>query len=84
GRLRHAVAAGADSRLFEQEVHGLKQTAMEIGATNIADELFSLLLQFRKNQRICDVEHLAAELASFGNESKVRQLMDEVKGSGPA
>ena len=84
GRLRHAVAAGADICLFEQEVHGLKQTAMEIGATNIADELFSLLLQFRKNQRICDVEHLAAELASFGNEPKVRQLMDEAKGSGPA
>ena len=83
GRLRDAIAAGADIRLFEQEVHGLKQTALEIGATNIADELFSLLLQFRKNRRVGDVEHFAAELAIFGNEPRVRQLLDEARITGP-
>ena len=87
GRLRQAAAAGDDIRLCEQEVHGLKQTAMEIGATNMADELFSLLLQFRKKQNIGDVqggiERLAAELACFSNEPRVRQLMDEVRDPGP-
>lgn len=86
-RLRRAAAAGDDIRLFEQEVHVLKQTAIEIGATNIADESFSLLLQFRKKQNIGDmqgrIEHLAAELTNFSSEPRVRQLVDEARDPGP-
>lgn len=79
-RLRDASSSGGDIRTFEQEVHALKQVAMEVGATNVADELFSLLMQFRKQQAIDDLpgrlERLDAEMASLVQEPRVRQFLE--------
>lgn len=67
--------------LFEHEVHGLKQMAMAIGGTNLADELFSLLMQLRKKQDIGEVqnqiESLAAEFERFRMEPRVRLIVRE-------
>jgi signal transduction histidine kinase len=79
--LRRAIANDEDIGVCEQEVHSLKQKAMEAGGTRFADELFSLLMQLRKKQNIGDVDDrmdgLAAEFACFCREPRVRQMARE-------
>jgi signal transduction histidine kinase/HPt (histidine-containing phosphotransfer) domain-containing protein len=80
-RLRHHLVGGNDPQAAEQEVHVLKEGALEIGATLLADELFSLLTMVRK-------QRLGAELAEkmttidrefrlLGEEQAVRALVRE-------
>ncbi|MBU1565241.1 MAG: response regulator [Proteobacteria bacterium] len=69
------VSEGNDL-FFEQEVHGLKERAVEIGATSLADELFSLLMQIRKKQDVqSQIGSLALEFERFRQEPRVRQLL---------
>ncbi len=72
------VAEGRD-HLFEQEVHGLKDKAMEIGATSLADELFSLLMRIRKKQDVqSQTNNLTLEFARFQLEPRVRRLLSKM------
>ncbi len=77
-RLRKIVAADGHSLLLEQEVQSLKDMAMEAGATNFGDELFSLLMQLRKKQQIKNaleqINSLEAGLECFSKEKRVQYL----------
>jgi CheY-like chemotaxis protein len=68
-----------DRNHLEQEVHRLKELAMEIGATSLADELFGLVMNLRKNQALNEREMdiLAAEFEDFRNEQKIQTLSGE-------
>ena len=74
-KLRKNIEAGEISNL-EHEVHHLNELATEVGATNFADELFSLLMSLRRNQLV-DVnqtEAMATEFEKFRNEPKIQTL----------
>ncbi len=77
--LRRAVDSGENILLIEHEVHSLKQMAIEIGGTNLADELFSLLMQLRKRKIIKDIQKqidsLVDEFERFRNEPRVQHLV---------
>jgi hypothetical protein len=79
-RIRKYAGTEVHMHLLEQEVHGLKEKAMEVGATSFADELFSLLMKIRKNQDIQDEsnqgegERLSLEFARFRQHPRVREL----------
>jgi len=79
-RIRKYAGTEVHMHLLEQEVHGLKEKAMEVGATSFADELFSLLMKIRKNQDIQDGsnqgegESLRLEFARFRQHPRVREL----------
>lgn len=77
--LQKGAAGEGKGHLFEQEVHSLKEKAMEIGGTNIADELFEILMQIRNNEDIRDValeiDRLAYEFKRFEEEPRVQQLL---------
>jgi CheY-like chemotaxis protein len=74
--LSKAVMAGGNDLLIEQEIHGLKEKAMEIGLTSLADELFSLLMQIRKKQDVQgQIDNLMLEFERFRQEPMVRQLL---------
>ena len=79
-RIKKYAGTEVHMHLLEQEVHGLKEKAMEVGATSFADELFSLLMRIRKNQDIQDEsdqgerERLSLEFARFRQEPRVREL----------
>ncbi|MFH0785759.1 MAG: response regulator [Pseudomonadota bacterium] len=63
---------------LEQEVHGLKEKAMEVGATNFADELFDILMQIRKKQDVqSQMDNLTNEFQRFRQEPRIRQLLQE-------
>ncbi len=66
-----------DKALIEQEVHRLNELAMEIGATNFADEFFSLLMDLRKKQDVDEsrIDILANELEKYRNEQKILTLL---------
>ena len=69
------VIVGSD-HFFEQEVHGLKDKAMEVGATSFADELFSTLMQIRKKQDVQNqIDNLTLEFERFRLEPRVRRLL---------
>ncbi len=63
--------------ILEQEIHRLNEQAMEIGATCVADELFSLLLNLRNNQtvKVSQIEVVESEFEIFCHEQKVRTLL---------
>ncbi len=70
----------AEKRTFlEQEIHRLNAQAMEIGATSVADELFSLLMNLRNNQTIKEgqVDIAASEFETFRHDPKIRSLLGE-------
>lgn len=76
--LRDASLAG-DKITLEQIVHGLKEAALEAGATTLADELFSLLMNLRNNQAIneSEIDILVSEFAYFDNDIKMRTILGE-------
>ena len=77
--LKKADVAERSSHLLEQEVHGLKDKALELGATSLADELFSLLMQIRKKQDVqSQIDNLTLEFTRFQQEPRVRQLLRTV------
>ncbi len=65
--------------ILEQEIHRLNEQAMEIGATCVADELFSLLLNLRNNQtvKVSQIEVVESEFEIFCHEQKIRTLLGE-------
>ena len=79
-RIKKYAGTEVHIHLLEQEVHGLKEKAMEVGAISFADELFSLLMKIRKNQDIQDEssqgegERLSLEFARFKQQPRVREL----------
>ncbi len=74
--LKKNNAVKGHDHLLEQEVHILKEKAMEIGGTNLADELFSLLMQIRKKQDVqSEIDNLTFEFERFRREPRVRQLL---------
>ncbi len=71
---------GKDHAL-EQEVHGLKEKAIKIGATNLADELFDLLMQIREKQNVQgQMDNLTNEFQRFRKEPRVRRLLQATLG----
>ena len=76
--MRNRLVYG-EKTLFEQEVHRLNELAMEVGATNLADALFSLIMSVRKNQPVdaSQMELLATEFEYFHNDLKILQLAGE-------
>lgn len=78
-RLQKTDTTANNSHLLEQAVHSLKEKAMEIGATNLADELFSLLMQLRRKEDVGDfqiqIDNLTIELERFRQEPRVQQLL---------
>jgi two-component system, sensor histidine kinase len=81
--LRKAITADGSGHLQEQGVHNLKEMAMEIGASNFADEVFSLLMQLRNRQDITNaqgrIESLEAEFGSFQKEPRIQDLLHYYK-----
>ncbi len=79
-RLRKIAASDENSLLLEQEVHSMKDMAMEVGAIKLGDELFSLLMQLRKKQQIKNaleqINTLEAGLECFSKEKRIRCLFD--------
>ncbi len=78
GILRKIITAD-ERHSLEQEIHSLNELAMEAGATNFADELFSLLTRIRNNQAI-HLSHLDGvenEFEDFHNEKKIQKLLGE-------
>ncbi len=77
--LRRNAGAGDDPHLFEQGVHGLKQQAMAIGATNFADEVFILQMQIRKGRKNDEMgshlDTLAEEFDRFRKDPTVQGLV---------
>ncbi|MDK9707163.1 MAG: response regulator [Desulforhopalus sp.] len=77
--LRKGAAREGKGPLLQQEVHSLKEKAMEIGGTNIADELFGILMQIRNNEEDMDIsseiDRLAHEFRRFEEEMRVQQLL---------
>ncbi len=74
--LRKIIIA-EDRHSLEQEVHRLNELAMEIGAINFADEVFSLLIKLRNNQ-VIQLSHLDVvenEFEAFRNEKKIQKLV---------
>ena len=82
--LRQHAGVEASLHLFEQEIHGLKQQAMETGATNFADEVFILQMQIRKGQMSSDIDghldKLANEFDRFRLDQTVQQLVRNQTG----
>jgi signal transduction histidine kinase len=76
--MRNRLVSG-EITLLEQEVHRLNELAMEVGATNLADELFSLIMSLRKNQPIDagQLKLLATEFEYFQNDPKILKLAGE-------
>ncbi|MGB3222672.1 MAG: response regulator [Desulforhopalus sp.] len=75
--LRKNIIAN-ERHFLEQEIHRLNERAMEIGATNFADEVFSLLIKLRNNQAI-QLNHLDEvenEFEIFRNEKKIQKLLE--------
>jgi two-component system, sensor histidine kinase len=66
---------------LEHEVHRLNELAMEAGATNFADELFSLIMSLRKNQPVDagQLALLANEFEYFQNDPKILKLAGECR-----
>jgi len=71
--LRNSVESDFHSNRIEQEVQELKGMAVEIGAVNFADELFSLLMQLRNNKQfdISLIDKLSLEYDNFINDKSV-------------
>ncbi len=67
--------------LLEQEIHRFNERAMEIGATNVADELFSMLMNLRNNQavKVDQLEIVESEFENFRHEPKIQTLLGEGK-----
>ena len=65
--------------LLEQEIHRLNEQAMEIGATCVADELFSMLMNLRNNQTVKEsrIHLVEIEIEKFRHESKIQILLGE-------
>ncbi len=78
--LRKIIVADNGAPL-EQEVHRLNERAMEIGATNFADELFSLLMNLRKNKPVGEtqIDILETEFDNYRNEKRIQTLTGEGK-----
>lgn len=76
GLLRKAIV-DENSLLLEQEVQKLKRMAIETGAINVADELFSLLMKLRNKQEVKNTEKLVDSLEAEFNSFKkvVEELM---------
>lgn len=75
-KLKRTDFGEGNDHLLEQEVHGLKEKAIEIGGINLADELFSLLMQIRKKQDVQNqIDNLTLEFERFWQEPRVRQLL---------
>lgn len=74
-KLQKNIEAGERSNL-EREVHHLNELAREVGATNFADELFSLLMNLRKNQvvDVSQTEAMVTEFEKFHYEPNIRTL----------
>ena len=79
-KLRKIIVADNGAPL-EQEVHRLNERAMEIGATNFADELFSLLMNLRKNKPVGEtrIDILETEFKKYCNEKRIKTLTGEGK-----
>jgi signal transduction histidine kinase len=79
GLLRKTVQTGdKEATLLEQEIQNLKESAMKIGATNFADELFSLLLELRNKEDIKEsqMDIIDKELEFFKKELRTRRFFD--------
>ena len=66
---------------LEQEIHRFNEQAMEIGATNVADELFSMLMNLRNNQavKVGQIDVVESEFENFRHEPKIQTLLGEGK-----
>ena len=67
-----------DNHTLEQEIHTLKEKATTLGATNFADELFSLIMKLRNKQPVknIDIDILEAEYDIFCNDQKILTLCE--------
>lgn len=84
-KLRRLAAGELEPPVAEQVVHQFKDRAIEVGATLLADEIFSLLTMIRKQ---LGGEELARQVASvdrecrrFGEESAVGMLLEAAVAS---
>ncbi len=76
--MRNRLVYG-EQTLFEHGVHHLNGLAMEVGATSLADELFSLVMSLRKNQPVDagQMDRLTTEFENFRNDLKILKLAGE-------
>jgi signal transduction histidine kinase len=77
-KLSNSVAAAdGDYNIVEQDVHQLKDLAIEIGAINLADELLCLLMNIRKDKKLeqIHIDRLSSEHDFFIKEKKVVCLL---------
>lgn len=77
--LKEKVTVAGNDSFLEQDVYNLKERAIEAGATNLADELFSFLMRIRKKEIIMDaqghLDMLTCELDKVLREPRVLQLL---------
>lgn len=64
---------------WERKIQKNKSLAMEIGATNMADEFFSLLMSMRKNGNIdtSAIDRIQSELDSFKQDKKIDAILQK-------
>ncbi len=75
----HKYIEADDSTLLVQEVHHLHELAMEVGATNFGDELFSLLMSLRRKQvvEMGQMSTMKNEFEDLCNELRVQTLLGD-------
>jgi len=81
-KIKNFSHASINMNEFEHEVQKIKDTAIEIGATNLGDEFFSLLMNIRKKGVIdnVQVDNIESELSLFKIEKKIRSLLQQAAG----
>lgn len=86
-KLQRLVAGDVVPAAAEQEVYQFKDKAVEVGATLLADELFSLLTHIRKQRGAEElagqVVAIARECQMFGEQAAVRRMLGETATAPP-